>query len=524
MKIIDIPQSLLDLIALRVDGDQPWGEPSELKFELKPVEPFEASALLPEVLRRAVMDGAYRMQCPPEFVAVSSLVMIGSVIGAGCAVRPKQKDDWTETPNLWGGIVGRPGLLKTPAIEAGMAAIAWLEDDARSEHEGTNAEYMRGKLDMDSQLKILKSDKGAKKMGLDEQTARNRLLELAIALDALEPPTMRRYRTNDATIEKTGELVRDNPRGLLYMRDELVGLLANCEKPGHEGDRSFFLEAWNGRNAFAVDRISRGSIVIPRLCLSLFGGIQPAKLQGFISATVDGYSNDGLLQRFQLMVYPDEIPHWKYVDEKPDADAKQKIVEIVRKLANTDFVSLGAEPDGEIGIPYFRFCESAQPVFVEWLGNLEVHIRDEENPVIAEHLSKYRKLVPALALIFHLVELAAGKAFEGNGISKEALERAIAWAKYLESHARRIYGMALDPVRPAVDALAAKIRSGKLEDGFSERDVYKACWMQLNDRDVVNAACCELELDGWIRRIPPQPGPGRPQSPAYLINPALKPK
>ena len=43
-------------------------------------------------------------------------------------------------------------------------------------------------------------------------------------------PVMRRYLTNDATIEKLGELERDNPNGILLMRDELMGWLAGLEK------------------------------------------------------------------------------------------------------------------------------------------------------------------------------------------------------------------------------------------------------------------------------------------------------
>lgn len=38
------------------------------------------------------------------------------------------------------------------------------------------------------------------------------------------------------------------------------------------------LEGWNGTKPFATNRIGRGSITIPRLCLSFFGGIQPGKL------------------------------------------------------------------------------------------------------------------------------------------------------------------------------------------------------------------------------------------------------
>ena len=47
---------------------------------------------------------------------------------------------------------------------------------------------------------------------------------------------------NDPTVEKLRELLKDNPRGLLLIRDELSGLLRSFDKQGREGDREFYLE------------------------------------------------------------------------------------------------------------------------------------------------------------------------------------------------------------------------------------------------------------------------------------------
>ena len=61
--------------------------------------------------------------------------------------------------------------------------------------------------------------------------------------------------TNNATIEKIAEILRDNPDGILYYRDELMGWLRSLDKAGREADRAFYLEAWNGNGSFSVDRI-----------------------------------------------------------------------------------------------------------------------------------------------------------------------------------------------------------------------------------------------------------------------------
>jgi len=56
---------------------------------------------------------------------------------------------------------------------------------------------------------------------------------------------------------------------MLVLRDELSGWLRALDKPGREGDREFYLEAWNGTGSYTVDRIGRGTIHIPTLTLGL---------------------------------------------------------------------------------------------------------------------------------------------------------------------------------------------------------------------------------------------------------------
>ena len=92
-----------------------------------------------------------------------------------------------------------------------------------------------------------------------------------------------------------------------------MGLIATWEREGREGERAFFLEAWNGNQSFDTDRIGRGHISIPNLCASIFGGIQPDKLTVYLEQAAHALANDGMLQRFQLLVYPDPRRwEWRY--------------------------------------------------------------------------------------------------------------------------------------------------------------------------------------------------------------------
>ncbi|WP_277623191.1 DUF3987 domain-containing protein [Bartonella krasnovii] len=111
---------------------------------------------------------------------------------------------------------------------------------------------------------------------------------------------------NDVTVEKLGELLRETPRGLLLVRDELSGFLANLERKEYQADRSFYLTAFNGNKPYTYDRIERGTIHISNATLSVIGGIQPSRIIPIIQAMHRGINDDGLLQRFQMLVFPDE--------------------------------------------------------------------------------------------------------------------------------------------------------------------------------------------------------------------------
>ena len=104
------------LLAIPDEPVETWPEPREIKTELPPAPEFDARTLLPQALAEFVLDEADRMPCAPDYIAAALIVSLGSVIGARCAIKPKRRDDWIVTPNLFGGIVGDPSSKKSPAL------------------------------------------------------------------------------------------------------------------------------------------------------------------------------------------------------------------------------------------------------------------------------------------------------------------------------------------------------------------------------------------------------------------------
>lgn len=488
-------------------GSDDWPEPFPLPDSLPPVMPFDAE-LLPEALRRWVADIAHRSQCPPDFVAVGALVALSSLIGARHVVAPKQRDDWRVVPNLWGLVVGRPGVMKSPALAQSMAPLDRLEAAEREQWKVAHATW-----EVDAKISAMvaeANDKQARALAVKDPDKARALLQ-PVAQEA--EPRARRFVVNDATVEKLAELLTDNPWGLLVYRDEVHGLLTALDRQGQEGSRGFYLTGYDGNQGHAVDRMTRASHYVPRVCLALLGGIQPGKVQSYVREAVSGGTgDDGLLQRFGLAVWPDVKRSFVHVDQWPDTPAKQAAGEVFERLAQL-------QPANDTEPVEWRFSPEAQELYVEWSIPFETEIRgDELHPALVSHLAKYRKLVPALALLFALIDTPDA----GGRIGERELMRALAWATYLRSHAERLYAAAVTPDTEGARLLLDRIRAGRLADGFKPWEVSVKHWAGLATPDAVRKAADLLTDHGWLRREVTTAGAagGRP-SERYLIHPSL---
>src|SRR4029453_5387354 len=99
------------------------------------------------------------------------------------------------------------------------------------------------------------------------------------------------------------------------------------------GAKAVYLEAWNGDGRFTYDRIGRGTIDIEAACVSILGGIQPGPLTGYMLQLAKGRSGaDGLMLRFQLLVWPDVSGDWVNVDREPDLTAPHQIGDIFERM------------------------------------------------------------------------------------------------------------------------------------------------------------------------------------------------
>ncbi len=162
--------------------------------------------------------------------------------------------------------------------------------------------------------------------------------------------------------------------------------------------------------------------------------------------------------------------------------------------------------DDSPGFPFLRFDSDAHAAFRSWLENLMSRLNAKSPEAMPEtlvaHLSKYRKALPAIALLSELADNPNPKA-----VSLKSWQRAESWGEYLESHARRVYAPKVRPELVTAHKLAKHWKD--LPQEFTTRDIYRHHWEGLADADAISIGLKVMEGCGWLVPETRQTG-GRP--------------
>ena len=448
--------------------------------DLAEVAKFQTELFLPTELKEFVDDTSKSLSVPPEFIAIPLIVGLSSLIAGKATIKPKLKDDFCVFANLWGGVIGNPSSRKSDSLKQALFFFSPLEmkaqedyDSKKSQYEKELSKYKNTKQALEEEFKRLIKKGGASTAQIEDR------------LNNLQEPEkicLERFIIKDCTTQKITEILRDNKTSsILLERDELSAFFSNLDKKEHEADRAYFLEMWNGNSTFRSDTIGRGSVLAKNASISIVGTTQHDKIKTYLERAANSL-NDGLLQRFQLLVYPDPIDSFEYVDEKPNEEARSKISAIVRFLNDSDFFSCSSgsiEKDGKT-YPYFSFDDEAQKIYQRWYVETikkSLKLYKEGKNLLSQHLGKYHKLLPALCLIFYLVKNDKNQ----RAIDAATLVKAILFCAYLESHAGRIYGILSGEGRhkskalELIEKIRKKFQSGEKQNiffgEFTKRDL-----------------------------------------------------
>ncbi len=377
--------------------------------ELPSPQEFPTDAL-PKVCRTLVKEAAAAIGCPPEFVGVPMLAVLGAAIGNARTV--KLKAGWEEGAAIYAAVIADPGEKKTPALKVALEPAKKAQAALRETYRKKADEHKRD-------LRAHEVDrKDAAKAGEP-------------APPPPEPPVMERIMVEDATVEALAVVMDGTPRGVVAVRDELAAWVRSMDqyKQGGKGsDRQFWLSAWSN-SYVGVDRKSREEpLMIQRPFVGVFGSIQPAVL-----GELGGGREDGLLDRF-LFSYPETTPT-RWTDNEISDGARDEYANLYRKLRALHM------PTDEYGDPEptrIHFAPDAKAVLIDAINS---HWEEMEQPGFPTRLrGPWSKLEAYLARLT-LVIATARAAYEGAAERVEVRDvlSALILLDYFKSQARRVY-------------------------------------------------------------------------------------
>ena len=332
--------------------------------------------------------------------------------------------------------------------------------------------------------------------------------------DAPEEPPRPRLVAMDATTEELQHLLAEQPRGLLYVRDELSGWFGNHDRyGGNGGDRAFFLEAWDG-GSYIVDRVKHRSkpLRISRAALGILGGMQPDRLREALAG-----ADDGLAARFAY-IWPEPPPISKLANEPDETmrDRRWRLVEAARRLYG---LKMSVDAAGAPAPGLLRLDRNARALFDELRQEAMQRARSSRGLAGGWH-GKTPGRALRFALVFELLMWSASDGSEPLVIGGGAMARAGCYLDYLAGMFDRVTaGLAISREEADAEAIARHVISTR-PTALNERELYQLPgWAWLRDNERRSHALRLLADAGWIRRLGAA-GRGRPRG-DWQISPRL---
>ena len=322
-----------------------WGQ-----FEPPPLP----RGILPPVLESYVWPVAEQMGADPAGLGMTALIACAAAIPDTLCLQVKEHDPrWTESARIWVALVGLPSTKKSPILSNALRPINAID---RQLFEGWQARHAAWKA-----------------LPADERKA-------------TPEPLQERLRLSDTTVEAAQDVFRGTSRGLVLTADELSGWFGALDKysggKGASADRAFWLQAFNG-GSYPVNRVNRGSFLLPNLSASIIGGIQPDAIRRIAGDAVD----DGLLQRF----FPIVLRTAALGQDAPIPWEAAMYEHAIRSLHHAS----AAAP--------LRFDQGAQAIFREVQAR---HHRfgafETINRKLAAHIGKLDGLFARLCIVWHV--------------------------------------------------------------------------------------------------------------------------
>jgi len=438
----------------------------------KPPPPELPHGLLPPLIENFARTQGRMIGCDMAGIALSALAACGAVIRDSIRVKVKRHEQWEESARLWVMLVGEPSTKKSPIMRIATGKVKSIDAEMLRQY---NRDIVAWK------------DAG----------------------ESGEMPVPERLRIEDTTMEAAQEVCAHSPNGILAIQDELSGWFGGIEKyaggKGGAKDRSFWLQAYGG-GTYAVNRISRKSILIDNLSISMLGGIQPDAIRRVMAGATD----DGLIQRFfPIILRPSCIG----VDEEMP-NVAHEYEALVEHLKDRK------PPESFMGEIPLLFDDGAMAIRAELERKHHGMVATMEcmNKKLSTHIGKYDGLFPRLCIIWHCIENANAPTLPDTITEATAGRVASFLHDYIMPHAlafyRDVIGIAQDD--DVIKDIAGYILAHNVETVTYRTFQRGSTIMRRFTKEEVEPIVQQLQSHGWIEHFESRSGKLK-----AVVNPAV---
>ena len=336
-----------------------------------------------------------------EFLITTLLPVAAACIGTSSRIIVKPQGGYVQALVIWSAIVGQSGGLKTPAQKAIIKPLMALEALYYQEYQ-----------------EALKAYK-------EQTTCRQANPEQFDGEPEPVAPVRKRLVTKDCTLEKLQRIHGDNPRGLLYYRDELAGgaKSRNQYRGGFGADYEAELDQFNGAEII-YDRGDK-EVFLSSSCICRTGGYQWE-----VAAQMMDENGDftGMNARWLLDAAKAPKPYIDLLSK--DADTDTGLSDALMRL----YSALRKVPDRDYLLSY-----EAKVLFQAFQHQSVDEGEAEEKFGLQVVYPKNQSYVARLALLLHIVNAILRSEIPEPVIGGETMRQAIDLAGYYLWQYRMIY-------------------------------------------------------------------------------------
>lgn len=393
--------------------------PPPLAFKL---EPFPVE-VLPAPLARFVREVSQALPCPPDFAGVPMLAVLGAAIGTSRVIQVKP--GWEERPLLYVAVVADPGSRKSPALDKVTLPLREYQKRLHAEYEWAREVYWQELSQFEVELETWKL--------AGKKAARGKEPPPEEKPATPEEPVMAQIFTTDATLEALAVLLQKNPRGLIFLRDELTGWVhgMNQYKAGKGADRQAWLSFWNGAQVVVNRKSAKGPVLLEHPFVSVVGCLPPDVLGDLAD---ERGREDGFIHRL-LFSHPEHLPPY-WTEAFVTREAQEGYLKVFEALLR---LSPSMDEEGRSFSVAAPFTVTGKEVFVGWAN---AHHEEQTELLFPENLrgpwAKLEGYCARLALILQECRYVIGEA-TGEAIDEISALGAVALMNYFKSHTRKVY-------------------------------------------------------------------------------------